>query len=211
METDGPIKSSAKFQFDGADYDYCVHPYNKASTNERTVEVPIGLAELQRAYDRGVAALEVGNVLVHYTNIPHTVVDKYESAGSPIPCDILDYRPSGRFDAIVSVSTIEHIGIDEEVRDTEKAVRALRHLVDVCLKPEGRMVVTIPVGYHPALDDWMRGPGNPVFDAVKAMRRTSTQNEWEEVPPGDTPGTRYGAPYAFANAVLVGIRGGNKP
>jgi SAM-dependent methyltransferase len=56
-----------------------------------------------------------------------------------------------RFDWIVCCSTIEHVGWDEEPRDPEKALRALRHLRGL-LAADGRMLVTVPLGYNPHMD-----------------------------------------------------------
>src|ERR1700735_3325460 len=101
------------FEFDGRRFSYFVAAYNKTWENERTVELPIGVDALERHADGRI--LEVGNVLKHYVNSPHDVVDKYEQSTRTFQMDVLDFEPAQLYDLIVSLSTFEHIGFDEEV------------------------------------------------------------------------------------------------
>ena len=64
------------FQFDGREYEYLYHPYNRTWKNERGVEIPI-FRELLLNH-KGKRVLEVGNVLSHYFPIHHEVVNNYE-------------------------------------------------------------------------------------------------------------------------------------
>ncbi|HAL04611.1 MAG TPA: hypothetical protein DCP58_05820, partial [Verrucomicrobiales bacterium] len=52
------------------------HGYNMTWANERAVEVPIAREYLGR--HTGQRVLEVGNVLSHYGDVDHVVLDKYE-------------------------------------------------------------------------------------------------------------------------------------
>ena len=72
---------------------------------------------------RGQGA-EIGNVLAHYVETDHLRVDKYEQAEGVQNLEVLDFDP-GPLDWIIAISTLEHVGWDEEPRDPGKAVRAL--------------------------------------------------------------------------------------
>ncbi|MCI4349614.1 MAG: hypothetical protein L3J93_05300, partial [Thermoplasmata archaeon] len=105
------------FTLNGAAFPYFDHPYNHTWANERRVEVPLALARL-RALGGG-RCLEVGNVLSHYANRSPdwTIVDKYERAEGVVNVDFLEFAPRTGFDLVLSVSTLEHIGWDEQPRD----------------------------------------------------------------------------------------------
>lgn len=68
-----------------------------------------------------------------------------------IRADVLDFRPSGPYDLIVSISTLEHVGWDEESRDLTRSERAIWHLRSL-LGTGGCLLATIPVGQNPRLD-----------------------------------------------------------
>ena len=123
------------FIFAGDTYRYHAAMYNRTWTNERTVELPVALGAIARLPHGRV--LEVGNVLAHYGAPAHTVVDKYETADGVLNLDILDYRDERGFDLIVSISTLEHTGFEEEVDEPDKPARVVRHLAGL-LTPGGR-------------------------------------------------------------------------
>ena len=60
-----------------------------------------------------------------------------------------------RFDLIVSVSTLEHVGLDEQRREPGKAAAAVRRLTSM-LAPGGLLWMTVPVGYNPDLEQAIR-------------------------------------------------------
>jgi hypothetical protein len=139
------------------------HPYNTTALNERAVEIPAALAFLRRCY--GNVGLEVGNVLGHYgCDRERRIVDLHEQGPGVENIDVFDVY--GTYDWIVSVSTIEHVGWDSEPRDPDAARRALEHLRSL-LTDSGRMLVTIPLGWHQRLDAAIAdGVLDPVRDAV---------------------------------------------
>jgi len=79
------------FHFDGNKYKYFISKYNTTWRNERTVEIPIIQKYLKLYINKNI--LEIGNVMNHYYNYTHTVVDKYEISNNVINCDILNYPP----------------------------------------------------------------------------------------------------------------------
>lgn len=142
----------------GAEYRYFEHRYNAARTNERAVEIPIAarwVAEQQAA--GGQWGLEVGNVLRHYDDqASWMVVDAFERGDGVMNLDILDFQPVDRYDWIVSISTVEHIGWEgrgsDEPVDDGKALQAIAHMRSL-LTPGGRMLISFPTGFHPRLDE----------------------------------------------------------
>jgi hypothetical protein len=173
------------FFFDGKQYRYCLASYNAAFVCERAIEVPIFsgiIASLAGKNTKRV--LEIGNVLSHYTPCHWDVVDKYEKAEPVLNVDIEEYNPPNRYDAIVSISTFEHIGFDEEPVDDRKVERCIAHIVDKCLAPKGVLVISIPIGYNKGLDERIRRHALR-FDDLKAMIRVHRLNRWVEVPVSD--------------------------
>ena len=175
------------FTLGGEPHTYFHHRYNGTWLNERAVEVAVGLRGLESA--PGGRVLEIGHVLGHYLPCRHRVVDKYERAPRVIPLDVLEYRPGERYDLIVSLSTLEHVGWDERPRDPGRALKAIDHLCDL-LAPGGRLLVTLPVGANPVLDRAIAAGETP-FTTVRALRRPDDRNAWREVEPSDV----WDAPY----------------
>ena len=192
-------RPTATFGHDGHALPYLRHAYNYTWLNERAVEVPLAAAVLTEAGDRRV--LEVGNVLAHYLPVSHPVVDKYEQAPGVHNVDVVDIDLPGPFDLVLAISTLEHVGFDEEVRDPGKPARGIAHLASL-LAPGGRLWCTFPVGYNPALDEGLR-TGGLGFTRLTALRRTGRDNRWEQVPVDDVWGTGYDWLLYTAQAVVV--------
>jgi hypothetical protein len=192
--------SPATFRHQGVDHPYLRHPYNYTWLNERAVEVPLATAVLADAAP-GARVLEVGNVLAHYQPVRHTVVDKYERAPGVHNTDVVDIDLPGPFDLVLAVSTLEHVGLDEEVQDPGKPARAIAHLTAL-LATGGRLWCTIPVGYNDALDRQLRD-GSLGFTSLTALRRTGRDNRWEQVPVDEVWSVAYDRLLYTAHAVVV--------
>lgn len=194
------------FVFNSTKHDYFYHHYNMTILNERFIEVPI-VKEYLNDYI-GENILEIGNVLSHYFDVKkefssnYTIVDKYETAPGVLNEDIIGYHPEKPFDLIVSISTIEHAGIDEpnEKRDYKKVNYIIRK-INTMLSPGGTFVCTLPIGYHPTLQNDV----NKLFDEVYYLRRISETNRWEQCEEEDIDGIIYGKPFNAANALIIGI------
>lgn len=191
-----------RFVLAGRSYRYLVHPYNHTWANERAVEVPIVADVLESA--PGARVLELGYVLGHYMPIAHEVVDKYDRSfyRRLRRMDWMAFEPAGRYDLIVSISTVEHIGEDRNPPEPDAACRALARMRSL-LAPGGRAIVTFPVGANAALDRCMRD-GPSLFDRALCLRRMTAGNEWEEV---DLPAAlrcAYGYPFPDGNAIVIG-------
>lgn len=184
------------FRFQQKNLQYFCHWYNTTFLNERAVEVAVALDMLQAT--KGKDVLEVGNVLSHYTNLPRDVVDKYEKGPNVINEDIVDFHPTKRYDLIISLSTLEHVGFDEQPKDPTKFVKAVKHL-QTLLKPDGKMFVTIPVGYNDnAVRDVTTGH---LFSELLYFSHES-QYTWKEVSKDEALTRQFFSPYQFANAVI---------
>ena len=54
------------------------------------------------------------------------MVDKYERAPGVVNRDVLDLDDLGHFELVVAISTLEHVGWDEEPRRPEAALDAVK-------------------------------------------------------------------------------------
>ncbi|TDV57831.1 SAM-dependent methyltransferase [Actinophytocola oryzae] len=192
------------FTFQGERLPYAVHRYNNTFRNERAVEISIAKRFLAGSGDGRV--LEVGNVLAYYGVTGHTVIDRYEPAPGVLNDDIVDYVPERPFDTVVTVSTLEHVGRDEDPREPEKVFRAFE-AVRRCVAPGGRLLVTVPVGYNRTMDEGLRD-GAVTFDRETWLIRTTRRNDWRECTREEGLAGEYGHPFTAANTILVGEDGG---
>ena len=188
------------FVFDGRSYPYLYHFCNKTWKNERGVEIPIFREILLR--HQAMRILELGNVLAHYVPIHHDVVDKYEVAPGVINQDIVEFAPTQRYDLILSISTLEHVGWDEEPREPAKLLQAIEHLRDRCLAPGGQIVVSLPVGYNKFFDGLLRDGKSP-FTQQHFLKRISKRNYWVESDWNGCKDATYGR--FVAHAICIGI------
>ena len=192
------LKLGAKsFEFQGRTYKYYVNNYNTTWKNERAVEIPI-VWEIVK--NRKGKILEVGNVLSHYHRFPHDVVDKYEKEEGVINQDAVDFRPSKRYDLIVSISTLEHVGVDEKPVEPTKVLKAIENLKTNCLAPGGAMVITVPLGHNPELDKSIK-QGNIGLGKQFYLKRLSKNNLWKETDLDNVQNMEYDSPFPFGNVV----------
>lgn len=139
------------FNFNEKRFKKFYHVYNATWTSERKYEIPIFQDMLEQYKNQKV--LEVGNVLSHYFNISHTIVDKYETSHGVINEDAVDFDNGDRFDLIISISTLEHIGVDEN-EPSDKSIRAINHLLTL-LNAHGKLVFSFLIGYNSSLDNFI--------------------------------------------------------
>lgn len=145
------IKNIGRFQYQGEDLRYYIHWYNHTWDNSRKIEIPI----FHRMFEQnsGKFILEVGDVMNHYRLVYiHDVLDKYEKSVGVINEDIVDYIPKKKYDVVLSISTLEHVGFDEEAKDPKKFIRAIENIRESILAPGGFLVFSVPLGYNPWLD-----------------------------------------------------------
>lgn len=187
------------FRFNGRVYEYLYHPYNRTWKNERGVEIPI-FRDLLLQHE-GKRVLEVGNVLSHYFPVQHEVVDKYEVSPGVINKDIIDLVPQQPYDLIVSISTLEHVGWDEQPREPTKLLRVIEHLRSRCLAPSGLLVASLPIGYNQYFDGLLNSGRSP-FTIQHCLKRISKQNYWIESDWEQCRDVPYGR--FVAHAIVIG-------
>jgi SAM-dependent methyltransferase len=170
------LRSCETFYFQGQMYKYFFHWYNHTWKNERCIEIPIVLRKYYEAKVKGKRILEVGNVLSHYIPCNHDIVDKYEKLLGVINQDIVDFRPQKKYDLILSISTLEHVGWDEEKKNPNKILQALDNM-KALLADRGEMIVTLPLGYNPHVDRLL-AMGEIKFDHLFYFKRVS--GKWIE-------------------------------
>jgi hypothetical protein len=189
------------FVFRGKTYRYFYAFYHATYTNERAVEVPIVMDVVNRNMDKSI--LEVGNVLSHYFDFDHTIVDKYEAGKGVINQDIVDFRSDISYDLVVSISTLEHVGWDEIPQDDNKILRAIANMKKL-LSDNGAMIITLPIGQNAALDSMIKDRVL-TFDQQYYLSRISKSNEWKEASWNEVKYQQYNKPYSNANAIVIGI------
>lgn len=194
------FKTPYHFSYQNKEYRQFWKNYNATWLNERAVEIPIIMSIMQSF--RGKRILEVGDVLSNYFPVAHDIVDKYDSAFGVIRRDAADFIPEKKYDLVVSVSTLEHIGFDETPQDPKKISEAIKNLKTNCLNQNGTLVVTLPLGYNANLDGMLERNELP-FDTIGFLKRVSKTNQWKEVSWDEARGARYNFPFPFANVVAI--------
>lgn len=189
------------FLMDGKTYHYFYHKYNHTWRNERTVEIPI-VWDIIKKY-QGKAILEVGNVLSNYFSINHDVLDKYDNGKGVINEDVIDFKSSRKYDLIVSISTLEHVGWDEEIKESDKILYAIENL-KLCLADMGILIVTMPLGYNSYLDTLLKEK-RIEFTKTYFMKRITSDNKWAETAWEDVKDLKFSYDPVFANGLIIGI------
>ncbi len=170
-------KQSKYFTFRDSKYKYYYHWYNRTWENERAIEIPIIYKLLLTSRHKKV--LEIGNVLSYYFPVNHDILDKYDLTEGIIKEDIAGFKPVNRYDLIVSVSTLEHVGRDELPNDPKKVIKVIKRL-KLFLKPKGKAVFTFPFGYNAILDKAI-AKRDFEFERLYVLKRISENNTWREI------------------------------
>ncbi len=195
------FRSSLNFNLNGNVYNYFYHSYNRTWRNERAVEIPIVSSIVEQS--KGKRILEIGNVLSHYRTVNHDIVDKYERIPGVMNQDIVDFHPDKKYDLIIGISTLEHIGWDEEREDPEKPLRAIENLKTI-LAPNGKLVLTIPIGYNPHLDRHI-DEGKLQTTEMYCLKRISANNRWREAKWAEIKGSKFHSPFHNANGLVIAV------
>jgi len=195
------FKSHRKFKLQGKNYSYFCNIYNATWKNERAVEISIS-NELIKKY-KNKKVLEVGNVLSHYSPVTHDILDKYEKSKGIINKDIVDFKPSKKYDLIISISTLEHVGFDEKPKDKNKIMLAVKNLKKMLAK-NGEILITVPTGYNPYLDKILK-KNKIKFTKKYCLKRISKDNKWVEVKWQEIKNSKYNKPFLNANGLFIGI------
>ncbi len=196
------FKSNKKFKINGRIYKYFYHIYNATWKTERTVEIPIIYEIVKRYYKKNI--LEVGNVLSNYFSVDHDVIDKYEDSARIIKQDVIGYYAHKKYDLIVSISTLEHIGWNETPQKPERILKAIEHLKGL-ITPNGKIVITLPIGWNHYLDKIL-DIGKIKFSKQIYLKQISKSNKWKEVKWHEIRNSKYGIPvYKSASGLVIGF------
>jgi cyclopropane fatty-acyl-phospholipid synthase-like methyltransferase len=131
--------------------------------------------EMVKKY-QGKNILEIRNVLSHHFKFEHDILDKYEIAKGVTNEDVVDFKSEKKYDLVVSISTLEHVGWDEKPRDDLKIPRAIENLKTLITSRGGTMIITLPLGYNSALDQQLKD-GIIRFSKQYNLLRISKGNE----------------------------------
>jgi multidrug resistance efflux pump len=223
------------FFFKGKELGYNRIRYNNPT--ERCVEIPIAF-EFLANLDKKDRILEVGNVLAYYENtlsehmgiLRRKIVDKFENELGVDNEDLMNLRSAEKFDAVVCISTVEHIGQEEEPsgtygehienRDLETPLKAIAKIYDL-LDVDGKALITVPFG---TLTDgnWyiqfsgqylaqLKKYGVPkeaiATNFLKQLDRNpiwdKAQMLWAEVDGLEVSDAEYNYPFPYSNAIAV--------
>ena len=194
------IRKRENFSLNGKEYQYFYHKYRSTWANERIVEIPYFKSLAESADSQYV--LEIGNVLSHYLPVKYDILDKYENLPNIIQEDILSFKPKKRYKLIISISTFEHIGWDENPRNPEKVKAVIDHIKSF-LEKDGELVFSVPINYNPELDKMIFN--NEIKLSGKTyLKRSDRKNHWIETSEKEVLLSKYGSPYFCANALLIG-------
>ncbi len=163
--------------------------HNTTRVNERAVELPIAAEWIARVpfQNRPTQRWEFGRVLDHYEARPPLweCVDLEETGDRVVNADLRLWAPERPLDAAVAISTLEHVGWDwDGSYQPQEAIRCLERLVGM-LAEDGSMLVTIPMGAHPALDAEILDPVRPLGAVACTLVRDDTDETaptWRQTP-----------------------------
>ncbi len=196
------FKPKRFFFFQGNKLPYFYNRYNTTWNNERTIEVPIIMNYIKNSPNKRI--LEFGAVLPHYCPVKWDILDKYEKGKRIINEDIIDFKPQKKYDLIVSISTLEHVGFDEEVKDPAKIIKAIKNLRKNCLNSHGKAIITMPLGYNPNMDNLLFS-NKLNFDEKIFLKRINKKNEWREISEEVAKESKYNFPFNAANCIVIGL------
>jgi hypothetical protein len=200
------FKTKEIFKYKNKKYSLFYHKYNFTWTKERGVEIPIIKESIKNFIESNKQGriLEVGNVLSHYFVTHWDIVDKFEQGENVINEDIEKFLPDKKYDLIVSISTFEHIGWDNDKipEPSIKILNAFNNLRDNCLNKGGKIIITTPMGWNPHMDKIIE-KNLCNFNNLGFLKKVG-KNKWIEVDKQTALNSKYGSPFPYANCVFVG-------
>lgn len=181
------------FEFQGHKFNYCDHPHNNTSVNERRVEVPL----IGYFLDKYSDCVEIGAVSPYYFEGNHEVYDLTDSHPRSKSARAENIDISGL--NLLSISTIEHCSVpDFFCSDDDSTVAPL--ILDNWMRGAKRYLISWPIGYAPFLDQHAMKN----YDCKFIARRPYSSHDWKQVTLEDLTETDkiYGS-FSCANAVLI--------
>jgi hypothetical protein len=164
--------------------------------------IPIVWDMIQMYRQQNKKVLEVGNMLSYVFKVDHDILDKYEIVEGVINEDAVDFNPPRQYDLIVSIFTLQVVGLDESPREPTKGFRAMQNLKRL-LAPGGRMIVLHALGHNYEMDKLLKN-GTMQFDKQFYLKRTS-HYKWKETIWDDVKDSTYDYSIPTANGVVIGV------
>ncbi|MBN2038801.1 MAG: hypothetical protein JW864_02095 [Spirochaetes bacterium] len=137
----------------------------------------------------------------YYFSCNHFIIDKFEHSTGVLNVDILDYAPKEKFDLIISIPTIEHVGYDDSVWNERNPENAIKYIKDNLIAKEGLGVITIPYGYNPYLDSCIKNGRLKEYD-ICYFKNISNLN-WKQCSFNEITDSKYDEKYHNAEALAV--------
>ena len=152
---------------------------------------------------KGKKILEIGNVLSHYYKTDHTIVDKYEKEKGVINEDVVSFKSNKKYDLILAISTLEHVGWEEKSKEPLKILKAVKNMKKLAGK-DGEILITLPINYsNPKLNELIN-KNKLGFSSTSYLKRVS-KHKWIESDLEGVKNVKYNSPFPNSNAILVGI------
>lgn len=171
---------------------------NKTFYNERMIEIPIFKGILKQ--NRGKKILEVGNVMHNFMNTKHDVLDKYEVSKGVINEDIITYNPQKKYDLVISVSTLEHVGWDEIPKNPSLIFDAIKNLKKIT-KKDGEIIFSIPWNYNTFFDKIFLE--NKIGFTNLTFLKKNKKDVWLETTLNDLKKVKFNFKVPCANALVI--------
>ena len=169
------------------------HPYNNTITNERSVEVPLGLRFLEMFnYD----VIEIGAVMTHYSDrTKYKSIDPTDSTAT-INGVAEDYNYIDK--NVLSISTIEHIGTGQYgVKKQSSAVEVLEKLHG----ESKSCLISWPIGFNKTLDSYVK-ENYEKFNYFFYIKKSQNPLKWEISKEIDNFDNDYNKPFPAGNYII---------
>jgi hypothetical protein len=105
----------------------------------------------------------------------------------------------------VSISTLEHIGFDEKIKEPLKIIKAINNLKENCLNKKGVIIFTLPLGYNLPLDNLLKQKKIRLDKAYYLKRTSNFLNQWQETSWTEIKDNHYNYPFPYANGIIIGV------
>ena len=198
------FRNNETFIFNKRRYKYFYHLYNRTVAGERVVEIPIAKEVLINYKNKDI--LEIGNVMSHYIRTNYPILDKHEKGRNVINKDVVSFQLHKKFDLILSVSTMEHVGYSKRYWEPKKPEKFSKGIVNLKkhLKTGGVLFVTFPLFYNEYITNLILKKKDP-FEKRYFMKRISYFNEWKQISfKNAMKGNSYEGYFANANILFIG-------
>jgi hypothetical protein len=173
--------------------------YKSARTTERSVELALAFRWLQLISG---PVIEVGAVTPYYTDkrTELTKIDRVIDPTDPHPAitdrwSLFEYDFCGK--NVLSISTLEHVGMGDYGLPEEDCIAACEKLV----RDSASCFVTVPLGYNPKLDAHLYSADWPMT-TLTVVYRSSTLNDWKTTRDRSLIGKILYGP-AWANGIVI--------